>query len=91
MRTIQINYDLRKPGRDYQPVYDYIKSFEGWCHLLDSCWLVRSWKTAGAIRDELALRVDRNDKIATSTSRTSTGRPTQRGHDAVDAEPQRAA
>ena len=25
MRTIQINYDLKDPGRNYQPVYDYIK------------------------------------------------------------------
>ena len=29
MRTIQVNEDLRKPGRDYQPVYEYIKGPPG--------------------------------------------------------------
>lgn len=65
MRTIQINYDLRAPGRDYQQLYDYIKSFDGWCHLLESCWLVRTWKTAGDVRDELGAYTDANDKVAT--------------------------
>jgi hypothetical protein len=65
MRTIQINYDLRLPGRDYERLYDYIKSLDGWCHLLESCWLVRTWKTAGDVRDELRRFVDANDKVAT--------------------------
>jgi hypothetical protein len=38
---------LRKPGRDYQPVYEHIKGHPGWCHLRDSCWLIRTEKTAG--------------------------------------------
>lgn len=65
MNTIQINYDLVAPGRDYQPLYDYIKSFRGWCHLLESLWLVRTSKTAGEVRDELMRLVDSNDKVAT--------------------------
>jgi hypothetical protein len=65
MRTIQINYDLRAPGRDYDDLYDYIKSFDRWCHLLESCWLVRTWKTASDVRDELRTIVDSNDKVAT--------------------------
>lgn len=65
MRTIQINYDLRAPGRDYKSLHSYIKSFDGWCHLLESCWLVRTWQTAGDIRDNLKRHVDPNDKVAT--------------------------
>lgn len=65
MNTIQINYDLRKPGRNYQPLYDYIKSFDGWCHLLESQWLVRTNKSAATVRDELRGVVDANDKVAT--------------------------
>jgi hypothetical protein len=64
-RTIQINYDLRKPGRDYKPVYDYIKSHGVYAKPLASLWLVRTTKTASAIRDELMKLVDSNDKIAT--------------------------
>jgi hypothetical protein len=65
MRTIQINYDLRKPGRNYQPVYDYIKSHDGYAKPLQSLWLVRTEKSASTIRDELKNLVDSNDKIAT--------------------------
>lgn len=65
MNTIQINYDLRAPGRDYQPVYDYIKRDGTWCRLLKSCWLIRTTKTAGQVRDDLNKIVDRNDEVAT--------------------------
>ena len=65
-KTIQINYDLQEPGRDYQPVYDYIKSFDGWCHLLESLSLVLTYKL-GQVRDELMTLVDRNDRSPRST------------------------
>lgn len=64
MNTIQINYDLRAPGRDYQPVYDYIKRHSS-CHLLESCWLVRTNKTAKQVRDDVRGLIDRNDRVAT--------------------------
>lgn len=63
-RTLQINYDLVTPGRNYQPLYDYIKGFDGWDHLLQSLWLVRTYKQASEVRDELTKLVDSNDKVA---------------------------
>jgi hypothetical protein len=63
VKTIQINYDVRKPGRDYTPLYDYIKSFRGWAHPLESLWLVRTEKAASTVRDELMRKVDSNDKV----------------------------
>src|SRR5688572_7520783 len=36
VKTVQINYDLRKPGRNYQPLYDYIKSFSAYAKPLQS-------------------------------------------------------
>jgi hypothetical protein len=63
MRTIQVNYDLRKPGRNYEPVYDYLKSFSAYSHPLESLWLVRTWKSASPVRDELKQHVDRNDQV----------------------------
>lgn len=63
MRTIQINYDLRKPGRNYQPVYDYIKSYGVYAKPLKSLWLVRTSKTASQVRDDLMKLVDSNDEV----------------------------
>lgn len=64
MNTLQINYDLVAPGRNYQPVYDYIKGLSGYyAKPLESMWLVRSTKTPGTVRDELMRIVDTNDKI----------------------------
>ena len=62
-KTIQVNYDLRKPGRNYQPVYDYIKSQGAWARPLASLWLVRTAKSVSTIRDELKKLVDLNDEI----------------------------
>ena len=63
MRTIQINYDLRSPGRDYQPVYDYIRSLGTSTRPLESLWLVRTNKTVSEVRDDLKHTVDTNDEI----------------------------
>jgi hypothetical protein len=64
-RTIQINYDLRTPGRNYEPLYAYIKSHGVWAHPLQSMWLIRTRKTASQIRDELKTKVDSNDHVLT--------------------------
>lgn len=65
MNTIQINYDLVGPGRNYPQVEAYIKSFGTWAHPLKSLWLVRTNKTAATVRDELMQVVDGNDQVAT--------------------------
>ncbi len=62
-RTIQINYDLRQPGRNYAAVEAYIKAFPTWAHPLKSLWLVRTDKTASKVRDEMNTRVDANDEV----------------------------
>src|SRR4051794_31361307 len=62
-RTIQINYDLLAPVRNYERVESYIKSFP-WCHLLESCWLISTTKTAAQVRDELKEVVDSDDEVA---------------------------
>lgn len=80
MSVIIINYDLKTPGRDYQPLYDAIKAYT-WCHILDSCWLIDTTKTTAQVRDHLKGKVDANDQIfvarlrhdwATSFSDTAT-------------------
>lgn len=35
-----ITYDLRAPNRNYEDLYEVIKSLGHWCHPLESTWLV---------------------------------------------------
>jgi hypothetical protein len=58
-----INYDLKKPGQNYAPLYEAIKSCGVWWHHLDSTWLVDTPLSAGAIWDRLAPNVDSNDSV----------------------------
>ena len=61
-RTIQINYDLRAPGRNYQPLYDWIKT-HAWAHPLESLWLIRTTKDVKEVYAEARARVDSNDLL----------------------------
>ncbi len=58
-----VNYDLRKPGRDYTDLYDKIKSYSTWAHITESMWAVVSSKTAHEIYDDLAQVIDSNDAL----------------------------
>ena len=62
MSTILVTYDLCAPGRDYQPVHQYLRSFTH-CKGLESVWLLDTTRSPSAIRDELAKLVDANDKL----------------------------
>ena len=57
------SYDLRKPGRNYDSLYGYLKSFASWCHALESDWFVVSDKTAAEVRDGALAHVDEGDGI----------------------------
>lgn len=67
MATHLITYDLRSPGRDYEPVYDHIKSLGKWWHNIDSTWIVVSNLSDVQIRDGLSAVVDGNDKVVVLT------------------------
>lgn len=62
MAVVLVTYDLKAPGRNYQPVYDYLKTFT-WCKDLESVWLLDTTTSTQTIRDELQKRVDGNDKV----------------------------
>ena len=62
MAVLLITYDLKAPGRNYQPVYDYLKKFT-YCKSMESVWLVDTTVSTGTIRDGLRGLVDGNDKI----------------------------
>jgi hypothetical protein len=62
MAIYLITYDLKAPGRNYQPVHDYLKRFLN-CKKLESVWLIETTLSTSAIRDELTKLVDANDVI----------------------------
>lgn len=62
MAVLAINYDLKAPGRNYQPLYDAIKSYN-YCKILDSCWLIDTANSTSSVRDHLKGCVDGNDEI----------------------------
>lgn len=58
-----INYDLRKPGQKYEPLYEAIKSCGPWWHHLDSTWLVDTNLKAEGVWERLAGHIDKNDSV----------------------------
>lgn len=62
MAVLLVTYDLKKPGRNYQPVYDYLRKFVH-CKGMESVWLLDTGLTTEQIRDALAGLVDANDKM----------------------------
>lgn len=58
-----INYDLKKPGRNYEKLYEAIKSCGAWWHYLGSTWLVDTSLSAAEIWSRLAPQVDQNDNV----------------------------
>jgi hypothetical protein len=62
MSVLLVTYDLKKPGRNYQPVYDYLKKFN-YCHTMDSVWLIDTALGVVAVRDALMKLIDENDVV----------------------------
>lgn len=60
---ISINYDLKRPGQNYQALYDAIKSCGATWHYLGSTWLVDTTLTTGQLWAALAPHVDKNDSV----------------------------
>lgn len=58
-----INYDLKKPARDYEGLYEAIKSCGAWWHYLGSTWLVDTTLSADGIWTKVKGHVDANDRM----------------------------
>lgn len=63
MAAYLVTYDLNKPGANYDALYERIKSYGTWCHLVDSTWIVVSTATAQAVYDHLKPALDADDNI----------------------------
>lgn len=62
MAVTLVTYDLRAPGRNYQPVHDYLKKYT-YCKGMESLWLLDTTVTCEKIRDDLAKLIDANDVL----------------------------
>lgn len=64
MPSYLIGYDLREPGKDYEKLFEAIKSVaSNWWHCLDSTWIIKHAGPAKAIRDALTSHIDQNDLL----------------------------
>lgn len=56
-----INYDLKRPGQNYEALYEAIKASGSWWHYLGSTWLVDTQLDAAGIWNRIEPHVDKND------------------------------
>lgn len=66
-----VSYDLKTPGRNYNNLYEAIKSYGTWWHHLESTWIIKSNLTAGSITDHLRSHLDTNDLLLVAKMYTS--------------------
>ena len=62
MAILLVTYDLKKPGRNYQPVHDYLKRFT-YCQGLESVWLLDTATSIRTVLYTMQNLVDANDAI----------------------------
>jgi hypothetical protein len=57
-----VTYDLRKPGKDYEPLLKAIRAYTH-CHCLKSAFFIETSEAPSAVRDKLTKLVDENDQL----------------------------
>ncbi len=61
MTVYAVSYDLKKPGRNYQPLWDRLAQWKA-VRVLESFWVIdTNPSSAAALRDDLKQHVDVND------------------------------
>ena len=58
-----ITYDLCSPGRNYDALYEKIKSYGTWAHICESTWIISTTDSCSDIRDNLKSVIDSNDRL----------------------------
>lgn len=62
MNCYLIQYDLRKT-RNYSSLYEAIKSYQKWAHVLESSWAVVTTKSAIEVCNHLLQYMDTDDGL----------------------------
>lgn len=61
MAVYLISYDLKKPGQDYNRLYEVLKSATSWWHYLESLWLIRSQESPDTWQQRIRNQIDESD------------------------------
>lgn len=69
MKCYIISYDLRN-DRNYEDLYEALRSYPKWARIVDSTWAVVTSKTAVQIRDHLDQILDEDDRLLVVKSGT---------------------
>ncbi len=67
MSVFIVSYDLRQPGRNYQPLYDRLSGW-GAIAVLQSVWAIKANTTSEELRNDLLSRMDANDGLLVATT-----------------------
>jgi hypothetical protein len=62
MGVFIVTYDLRRPGKDYEPLLKAIRRYTH-CHALKSAFFIDTTEDRLVIRDKLKAHVDENDQL----------------------------
>ncbi len=62
MSSFVISYDL-VADKDYSKLYEAIRNYGTFAHILESVWIVKSSSSSSEIRDNLKSYVDADDKL----------------------------
>lgn len=61
MRKYLISYDLRAPGRNYDDLYEVLKSAPSWWHHLESTWVIYTNESIDSWQQKIKKVIDNND------------------------------
>jgi hypothetical protein len=62
MARFLVSYDLRKPDRNYEPLWNRLRDWKG-MRALESAWIIEWTTTSVLLRDDLMKYIDANDGL----------------------------
>lgn len=63
MAFMTVEYDLCAPGRNYDELYEAIKSYCVNAPITESTWFIKTDETCVQVRNKLMAHMDKNDRI----------------------------
>lgn len=58
-----VTYDLHKPTKDYERLFEALRSYPSWAHPLDSVWFLDTNQDTSAVRNHLQNYIDADDSL----------------------------
>lgn len=71
MSVHHVDYDLSRPGQDYEGLIKALQSTGSWARPAKSAWLVDTTETSIQLLERLSKHVDTNDRLLVMSVTTS--------------------